>query len=108
MRHVLLFTWMTLALVAGPLSGPPAAAQISPGERISLRETLEKGLRARNDRDRQFVGRVIDLVDRQIFSRELVLILMQQARQRHARVPMVYFVRLVNVMAKEKNLEVPY
>ncbi len=97
-----------LALAAMPLAAPASLAQVSPGERISLRETLEKGLRARTDRDRAYIGRVVALVDEGVLSRDLVLSVFQKARQRHPRVPLVPFRFMLAALAAEKGVEIPF
>ncbi len=99
---------LLLSLAAMLLVGARAQAQVSPGERISFRETLEKGLRVRTDRERQYIGRVIALVEEQVLSRALVLSVFQKARQRHPRVPMVPFRFMLAALAAEKGVEIPF
>ena len=85
-----------------------AAAQIGPGERIDLKDTLEKGLKVRVDRERRFVARVVVLVTRGAFERELVLAIFQKARARHHRFPFAYFRAMMQVIAKKQGLDLPY
>ena len=99
---------LLLSLAAMPSWGPAGLAQISPGERVSLRDTLEKGLRARTDRDRQYIGRVIALIDQQVLSRDLVLSVFQKARFRNPDVPLVWFRFALAKLAAEKGVEIPY
>jgi hypothetical protein len=97
-----------LSLAVLPSLVRPAAAEISPGEQITLRDTLEKGLRARTDRDRQYIGRVITLIDQQVLSRDLVLAVFSKARQHNPRVPLVPFRFMLGALAAKKGVEIPY
>src|SRR5437667_10357571 len=103
--------WVALPLVSLALAAslaPAAPAQLSPGERITFRDTLEKGLKARTDRDRQYLGRVVTLVDQKTLSRELVLTVFEKARQKNARVPRVPFRFMLAALAGEKGVQIPY
>jgi len=95
-------------LAAAAMLPPSAAAQIAPGERVSLRETLEKGLRVRTDRERQYIARVLDLVERKVLPRELVLTVFQKARNRNPRVPLVYFREMLAILAAQKGVQIPF
>jgi hypothetical protein len=99
---------LLLSLIVLPSVAPPGLAQIAPGERITLRDTLEKGLRARTDRDRQYIGRVIALIDQNVLSRDLVLTVFQKARAHNPRVPLVWFRFALAKLAAEKGVEIPY
>jgi hypothetical protein len=87
---------------------PLAVAAISPGERLSLRDTLEKGLRVHTDRERQYIARVIDLIDSEALSKGLVLTVFQKARQRNPRVPFVYFRPMLDILAAKQGVEIPF
>jgi hypothetical protein len=97
---------LLLALVLGVLACwlPAASAQIGPGEKIDLATTLEKGLRVRVQRERQFVLRVVELVDEGTFQRELVLTIFEKARLRHQRHPFVYFKEMMVFVAKKQGV----
>jgi len=99
---------LLLSLAAMPPLGSMGLAQLPPGERITLRDTLEKGLRARTDRDRQYLGRVITLIDQQVLSRDRVLSVFQKARVQNSRVPLVWFRFALAKLAAEKGVEIPY
>src|SRR5947207_5193552 len=97
---------LSLALAAS--LAPLATAQLSPGERITFRDTLEKGLKARTDRDRQYLGRVVALVDQKTLSRELVLTLFEKARHQNSRVPLVPFRFMLAAVTAKKGFDIPY
>ena len=103
--------WLIAMLLSAPLVAllaPAAAAQITAGERITLRDTLEKGLKARTDRDRQYLGRVVTLVDQRVLSRDLVLTVFEKARQKNARVPLVPFRFMLAALTAKQGVEIPY
>jgi hypothetical protein len=101
---IAMLLWASFA----PLLAPLAKAEITPGERITLRDTLEKGLKARTDRDRQYVGRVVALVDQKVLSRDLVLSVFEKARQKNARVPLVPFRFMLAAVTAKQGVEIPY
>jgi hypothetical protein len=104
-RWIIPLLWC--AALAASLA-PPARAQITPGERITLRDTLEKGLKARTDRDRQYLGRVVTLVDQNVIERRLVLTLFDKARAQNSRVPLVPFRFMLAAVTAKKGIEIPY
>jgi hypothetical protein len=97
-----------LSLAAMPILPAPAQAQLSPGEQISLRETLEKGLRVRTDRERQYIGRVVALIDQGVLPKDLVLSVFQKARFKNRDVPIVWFRFALAKLAAEKGVEIPF
>jgi len=86
----------------------PARAQVVPGAEIDLRDTLEKGLKVRIDRERRFLHQVLHLVKREIFRRDLVLAIYQKARRRHRRFPFVYFRTMMTIIAEKRGVELQY
>lgn len=67
--------------------GPPAISD----QVASLRETLEKGLRARLPEEFQYIDRVVTLVDQGVLPLSLVLSTFKWARKQHQVYPFVYF-----------------
>jgi hypothetical protein len=102
-----IITLLLSAALAASLS-PAACAEITAGERITLRDTLEKGLKARIDRDRQYLGRVVALVDQSVLSQQLVLTVFQKARQQNARVPLVPFRFMLAAITAKQGFDIPY
>ncbi len=99
-----------LALTMGTASplASSARAQVVPGAEVDLRETLEKGLKVRIDRERRFLDSVLDLVKREVFRRELVLTIYQKARNRHRSYPFVYFRTMMTFIAEKRGVELLY
>ena len=92
-------------------SATAARAQIEPGERVDLTTALEKGLKVpppRFPRERQYIQRVVRLVQQGVFSRELVLSVFQQARQRHQSYPFIYFRTMMSAIAQRQGVELKY
>jgi hypothetical protein len=67
--------------------GLPAVAD----QGVSLRETLEKGLRARLPEEFEYIDRVVTLVDQGVLPLSLVLSTFKWARKQHQVYPFVYF-----------------
>lgn len=94
--------------VAAHTVAPLLAANPPSAQQITFRETLEKGLRVRLERDRQYVGRVAALVEQGTLPRELVLTIFQKARLRNSRVPTVYFRQALTIVAAQRGVQIPY
>ena len=100
-----------LALLAG-LPGVMSHAQAPPTgvtTRASLKETLEKGLRARRPEEFQYVARVAELVDQKELPLDLVMSTFQWARQKskHTNFPLPYFARGLRERAAKLGLQAP-
>lgn len=100
-----------VAIIRG-WSGEPVEAQAPPSgvtTRPSLKDTLEKGLRARRPEEFQYLARVVQKVERQELPLELVMSTFQWARQKtkHANFPFPYFVRALRERAARLGLEAP-
>jgi hypothetical protein len=106
MARFILACMLSVAML--PSLARPAAAQISPGEQVTLRDTLEKGLRARTGRERQYIGRVVALVDQEVLSRELVLAVFSKARSRYPDVPLPWFRFALAELAAKKGVQIPF
>lgn len=88
------------------------AAQAPPSgvtTRPSLKDTLEKGLRARRPEEFQYLARVVEKVERRELPLDLVMSTFQWARQKtkHANFPFPYFVRALRERAAKLGLEAP-
>ena len=107
-RWRLVFVLCGAALLA---SATTAQAQIEPGERVDLATALEKGLKVpapRFPRERQYIQRVVRLVQQGVFSRELVLSVFQKARLRHQSYPFIYFHTMMSAIAQRQGVELTY
>jgi hypothetical protein len=51
---------------------------------------------------------VLDLIDREVLSKELVLTAFKEARLRKPRVPMAYFPRILAILAGKQGVEIPF
>jgi hypothetical protein len=105
--------WLVFVLTAAVwlACATAARAQIEPGERIDLTTTLEKGLKVpppRFQRERHYIQRVVRLVQQGVFSKELVLSVFQQARQRHHSYPFIYFRTMMSTIAQRQGVELTY
>lgn len=67
----------------------------------SLRETLEKGLRARRPVDFEFIDNVVDLVDKGDLSRTLVMACFEYARRKDRNQPIRYFIPALRAQAEK-------
>ncbi|EAQ80738.1 hypothetical protein [Blastopirellula marina] len=71
----------------------------------SLRETLEKGLRARRPIEFEFIDEVVDLVDTGELTRQLVMSCFEYARRRDRYQPYRYFAPAIRIQAKKIGVD---
>ena len=90
-----------VCLAAGGLSG----GEKNPDTGLTLRETLEKGLRVRRPEDAQFVARVASLVDQGVLPERTVLSTFQWARKKRKH-PFQYFERALQIQAEKLGLTI--
>lgn len=96
-------------LGAGSFCRNAARASETPGAQIaSLRDQLEKGLKARLPQEFQFIDRVLYLVEHDKLPVELVRSTFQWAREnaKNKRYPFPYFERALRLRAKERGIEI--
>lgn len=89
-----------LADVAAPTLDSSPVGQIQP----SLKDTLEKGLKARYPADFEFVDLVADLVDQGKLPLDVVLSTFKWARPKKPA-PMPYFKRAMQIRAAELGVD---
>jgi hypothetical protein len=82
---------------------PPAGDSIAQGE-ATLKDVLEKVLRARRPEEFAFIARVVLLVDQQVLPLEMVQGTFNWARKK-PRHPFQYFEQALRVRAKEIGVE---
>lgn len=86
-------------------AGRSFAKDKNPDTGLTLRETLEKGLRVRRPQDAQFVARVATLVDQGVLPERTVLSTFQWARKKRKH-PFQYFERALQIQAKKLGLTI--
>jgi hypothetical protein len=77
-----------------------AAAQQAP----SLKDTLEKGLKARRPEEFEFLAKVVELVEAEKLPLDVVISTFQWARPKKPA-PMPYFTRAMQIRAAELGVE---
>ncbi len=84
----------------------PAMAQTppQPGEIITLSEQMEKLLKVRLPDEREFLGRVIEAVQKLELSEELVLAVTYKARRYNDSFPFPYFRVMITKIAESKGI----
>ncbi|MBI1899948.1 MAG: hypothetical protein HYS13_02385 [Planctomycetia bacterium] len=93
-----------LALPAALAHGDTSTTTSVNGRAVTLRDTLENGLRASLPAEKKFIGRVVVLVDRGKLKEDLVKAIFERARQRDFRHPFPYFKVMMTTVANKEGV----
>lgn len=103
--------WFCLLAVMGVIAAiglPPTVSgkesPVSPGG-LTLRQTLEKGLKARRPSEFAFIARVTRKVDDGILPQKMVERTFLWARKHHQPFPMPYFEQALQIQADKLNID---
>jgi hypothetical protein len=102
LRKFGLIALLACSLVAGGMPCAPTRAEENPaGQVATLKETLEKGLKARLPSEFKFIHHVVALVNHGSLSREMVLSTFSWSLKKNERIPFPYFQFAMRAHAKE-------
>jgi hypothetical protein len=111
MQTMLRRTWMLAVLaIVFPRSATLLAAAPATNERFSqkeeadLTEILETGLKVRTPKEKAFIARVVETVEKKQLSEALVKAMFQRARAKHAHYPYPYFTAMMIKIAKQQGV----
>ena len=104
--------FLLLAVLSGGLllsqaAAPEVALAVDngAGEVPTLKETLDKGLKARLPSEFAFIRRVVELVDNKTLSRKTVLSTFTWARRQSDKMPFPYFQFALRTQAKKAGVQ---
>lgn len=100
-RQFLSLISLGIALVVDLFVDPARAESGTP----SLKDTLEKGLRARRPVEFDFIDNVVFLVQKDVLSRQLVMSCFEYARRRDRNQPFRYFAPALRIQAKKLGVD---
>ena len=81
--------------------------RVAPGG-ITLKQALEKGLKARRPSEFAFIRLVVDLVEDGVLPRKMVERTFLYARDRRQPYPMPYFEKALQLQAKKIGVKLPF
>ncbi len=97
---------LVLALVSGAVSPGFLPAQgPNPTRKITLEQTLMKGLKVRRPEERVFVLKVVEQVDKNRLSEVLVKAVFQKARGKSSLYPYFYFRQIIIPLAAKQGVK---
>ncbi len=100
---------LVVALLVGNFFLPSTQMPISVAEAQSipnLKDTLSKGLKARQPKEFAFVDKVVLLVEKKKLPLKMVMTSFKWARDRSEKIPFVYFENALRTQAKKINVAI--